>query len=129
MSAPAASCGLFAGQIDHTFRSTLVGLTHGQHIGGVNGREVTNVAGEGRAGQRCVQSGQIVIVFLGRITQWVGSLLATNFGCPLSRSFFARCGIPQRYTGEFSTCPAKERQGSWYPTSRERRARCAHPSV
>jgi hypothetical protein len=30
-----------------------------------------------------------------------------NYGCPTSRSFFARCGIPRRSTGRFSALPAR----------------------
>ena len=56
MGAPAAAGGLLVGQVDHAFRSALVCLAHGQHIRGVNGREVANVAGKGRPGQSVVES-------------------------------------------------------------------------
>ena len=56
MGAPAAAGGLLVGQVDHAFRSALVGLAHGQYVGGVDGREVANLAGEGRPGaERCVE--------------------------------------------------------------------------
>ena len=66
MGAASASRGLLVGQVDHAFRSALLGLTHGQHIGGVDGREIANVAGEGRAGQSSVERGQIVSRLLGQ---------------------------------------------------------------
>ncbi len=56
MGSPAAPGGLLVGQIDHALRSALLGLPHGQHIGGVDGREVANVAGKGSAGQRGVRA-------------------------------------------------------------------------
>ena len=51
MRAASAPRGLLVGQVDHALRSTFLSLTHSQGIGGVNGREVANVAGKGRAGQ------------------------------------------------------------------------------
>jgi hypothetical protein len=48
-------------------------------------------------------------------------------GCPISRSFFARCGIPQLYTQNLSSPPRASGQHQWYPTSREKRARYGAP--
>ena len=64
MGSPAAAGGLLVSQVNHAFRSALRGLLHCQHIGGVDGREVANVAGKGRSGQRGVKRRQIVRVFL-----------------------------------------------------------------
>jgi hypothetical protein len=44
-------------------------------------------------------------------------------GCPTSRSFFARCGIPQRSILKTFCPPGAESLGSRNPTSREKRAR------
>jgi hypothetical protein len=49
-------------------------------------------------------------------------------GCPISRSFFARCGIPQRSTLRAFCLLDAESSGSWNPTSREKRARYGAPS-
>jgi hypothetical protein len=55
-------------------------------------------------------------------------------GCPISRSFFARCGIPQtctvrsRITNRILRIGSENKgKDSWYPTSREKRARCGPP--
>jgi hypothetical protein len=45
----------------------------------------------------------------------------------VSRSFFARCGIPQSYTQNRSSPPRACGQHQWYPTSREKRARYGAP--
>ncbi len=65
MGSASASCGLLVGQINHPFRSAFLSLTHGQHIRGVNRREVANIAGKRRPGQCDVERRQIVIIFLG----------------------------------------------------------------
>ena len=69
MGAPAAAGGLLVGQVDHAVRRAFVCLTHGQYIGGVDGREVANLAGKRRPSQSLVDCGQIVSVFLGGIKQ------------------------------------------------------------
>ena len=55
--------------VDHAFRSTLIRLAHSQHVGGVDGSEVANIASEGRAGQSGVHRGQVVRVFFSRVKQ------------------------------------------------------------
>ena len=67
-----------------------------------------------------------------RLTENNYSFLKSSFpqqtdGCPTPRLFFARCGIPQRCTGNFPSLLAKLHQGSRYPTSREKRARYGAP--
>src|SRR6202167_1848218 len=50
----------------------------------------------------------------------------------VSRSFFARCGIPQALTVRFQESLATPRVAGteqWYPTSREKRARCGPPII
>jgi hypothetical protein len=60
----------------------------------------------------------------------------TGPGCPISRSFFARCGIPRSSTARLQRMNRKLRAsrglkvtevGLWYPTSREKRARYGAP--
>ncbi len=58
----------------------------------------------------------------------------TNDGCPTSRSFFARCGIPRLSTGYSPLNDGRihfplRGRGSWNPTSREVRARCGAPII
>jgi hypothetical protein len=48
-------------------------------------------------------------------------------GCPTSRSFFARCGIPPLRPLILDTSDAFSGQHPWYLTSREKRARCGAP--
>jgi hypothetical protein len=48
-------------------------------------------------------------------------------GCPISRSFFARYGIPLMLTASSCRRRAVLRIGLWYPTSREKRARYGTP--
>ena len=45
-------------------------------------------------------------------------------GCPTSRSFFARCGIPPMLTAKWIGESRVRGKVAWYPTSREKRARC-----
>ena len=54
-----------------------------------------------------------------------GSL--TKDGCPISRSFFARCGIPRLFPLTLDSAEALNRQHRWNPTSREKRARYGAP--
>ena len=46
-----------------------------------------------------------------------------------SRSFFARCGIPLTFLLTLDASDALGDQNWWYPTSREKRARCGAPGL
>ncbi len=47
--------------------------------------------------------------------------------CPISRSFFARCGLPVLFPRTFDSSDVLYGQHRWYPTSREKRARYGAP--
>ena len=62
----------------------------------------------------------------------LGSFLTTDPGCPISRSFFARCGMPLPYPcdlSEFASSLKANGQDSSHPTSREKRARYGAPRI
>ncbi len=65
-------------------------------------------------------------------------LIPADDGCPTSRSFFARCGMPRILTvclkgqsrvGGISVARRLATTGLWHPTSREKRARYGLPIV
>jgi hypothetical protein len=50
-------------------------------------------------------------------------------GCPTSRSFFARCGIPLVFPSDSRFIDRLSGQHRWNPTSREKRARYGAPGL
>ena len=72
---------------------------------------------------RRIKAGRLV----GQHSPVVASGSVTEDGCPISRSCFARYGIPPRSP---VSAPIESRAGGkkqWNPTSRETRARCGAP--
>src|ERR1700722_9941254 len=58
----------------------------------------------------------------------LGSFIKTEDGCPISRSFFARCGIYHcSFPLTLDSSDALSGQQHWIPTSREKRARYGAP--
>ena len=59
MRAASASAGLLVGQVDGAALLSLLGFAHGERVGGINGREVADLAGKGRAGELAVKAVEI----------------------------------------------------------------------
>ena len=55
MRTAAAADGLLVRQVDGAALLSLLGLAHGERVGGVDGGEVADFAGKGRAGELAVK--------------------------------------------------------------------------
>jgi hypothetical protein len=69
MGSPSPPGSLFICHVNHAFGSAFIRFPHRQYIGGVNRREVANIACERSTRQSRGKRRQIITIIVGRIGQ------------------------------------------------------------